>query len=727
MKSGSMLGDHEIQLYDDHIVVRDTGGIFATAKTIEADFQKHLVCLRIKLDAYDEFLSELTFTCEAKNLEVSCALRLEQLAELLFNMQDFIVTFEGGSLTVDGLIKYDKGITYTKLTYEQKTLTLTHAFGTETYTVSDIKSIYKRNTNVYKICTKQADYEICASETLRKILQKMMKDHQTFQQLAQGNDSINCKYGNQQYMAFVKDDLFEIYDARSFLRAHYFHIDKIELYLGDSLLLCKHEDEYFICENGAAKAFCLALHKVPKKLHEFKQTSYYTTEKSAKLYKQLACFIENRQWHFYNILTNRVIMKYVENEVAMSSMNEEVLVLPKSLLYIGQKMSGVESTLTPPIYFSQEGFPLYFERVASTVRIQLPDVTLLEQSVYDFYQKAVTQDGEMLIIQDIAHVTLCMPIEAYKKMFKSFLYELRTPTIEQVHSEKVLLSRARNLSDIVLFEFFGQWQIILDYVREQMQRDIFTEEEITQYGLYIYHATFQQRKRMDEIAHKFPQFMYMLSKDLMLNPKLSSIYQKQQREMFQLSAQMKSTFMEIENLLSQITYIHYNNDFYEQQLKEAQMEAAGKKLGTSIAAGIGISLLTGGIGGLLVPAMTFFSEWINNSHREKLDAIQKEKEFKKNTFLFKKAIDLIMHMSNYTMRYYIQMLNQLTYRNLRLEAEILASDDTTAYKKKLLAQSIDAYTKVSLPIDYDTQLKPQTLLQSLLALPEDTTVNAFTD
>ena len=107
-------------------------------------------------------------------------------------------------------------------------------------------------------------------------------------------------------------------------------------------------------------------------------------------------------------------------------------------------------------------------------------------------------------------------------------------------------------------------------------------------------------------------------------------------------------------------------------------------------------------------------EWSNAKNRKVMDEIQREKEFKKNEFLFKKAIELIRHMNEFTLNYYIQMLNQLTYKNLRAEAEVLALDNSEPFKTKLLQQSLDVYTKISLPIDYDSNLKPDKLVQSIL-------------
>lgn len=58
----------------------------------------------------------------------------------------------------------------------------------------------------------------------------------------------------------------------------------------------------------------------------------------------------------------------------------------------------------------------------------------------------------------------------------------------QFHFNKLLLSKTRNLSDLLFFEFFGHWLVAVNYVTETLDQDYFTEEEMIQYGLYLYHA-----------------------------------------------------------------------------------------------------------------------------------------------------------------------------------------------------------------------------------------------
>lgn len=718
IKGGSIIGNHEINIYHDHIVAKDSGGIFVNAKTTKAYYRENKVKLHIKHKGKLKSIvvNEVTFKCKSKELEVTCSLTFEQVDKLLFNTDINQISFENSQIKVDGLLQHPKGLSYIGIEYLEKNLKLVHEFGVENLTLNEIHSILSHSENVFIISMGNANYKVAVNMRAKKILEQVMFDLKTFEAIGASADSVELKLRDTTCLGLIKGKHFEIYNATTLKHVHTFDIANIKLYLGATKLLIQHEGVFLACENNVTKKLFADLKIIPKKLHQFQTASFLMQQNGKRNITDLVCFLEQGRYKFYSIASRNIITSALEEDVKVSEKYPEVIVLPDGLLHVGCTVDFVQSIKTPAIYFSDAGFPMYFERLAATVRISIPDTTILEETVDAFYNRRTKQEDNNIIVYGIANSTICLPLATYKSLYKAHLYELRLPTLEQVHTEKVLLSRARNMSDLLLFEFFGQWQIILDYVKREMMKTSFTEEQITQYGLYLYHATFQQRKRMEELSSKYPQFMYALSQELMVNPKLNQIYQKQQREMFQLAAQMKSQFTEIESLLSQITYIHFNNDEYQKRLKAAQNAASKKKVGVSVAAGIGIGIATGGIG-LLIPAMTLFTEWINSGHRKELDAIQQEKEFKKNEFLFKKAIDLILHMNDFTINYHVQMLNQFTYNNLRLEAEVLAVDNSTAYKEKLLKQSIDMYTKTSLPIDYDTQLKPKKLVESILAAP----------
>ena len=62
--------------------------------------------------------------------------------------------------------------------------------------------------------------------------------------------------------------------------------------------------------------------------------------------------------------------------------------------------------------------------------------------------------------------------------------------------------------------------------------------------------------------------------------------------------------------------------------------------------------------------MTVVSEWKTSKQRKELNAVQAEKEFKKNVFLFKKAVDLVRHVDAFTINHHIDVLNQFTFEQV---------------------------------------------------------------
>lgn len=738
IKNASVIGSHEIEVYQNRIIANDTGGIFVAAKKTEAFFNKDKVKLNIKLEGFNSLseegstqsnLNELNFKCSSKELEVIYYAKNSQVGQLLFETDLTMWEFESEIVQAEGILQYFQQVTYVEVKYEKKRLTLMHKMNPLSFSLSELQSVHPHSENIFMITTHRKIYKIAVNAMAKKLLEQLILDLKKFKEIATSANSIELKLRDTTYVCFVKGQTLEIYNATTLKQINIFNVENIQLYLGETQLLIQHNNVLIACKNTVAKKLCSELGIIPKKLHQFNHTSFLHQAKRKGNIKDLVCFLEQGQYKFYSIASGSLIFSIQEENIKVSEQCSKVIVLPDGLLHVGCKVDFIPLVKTPTVYFSMMGFPSYFERLDDTIRIFIPGTLILEESVNKFYGRRTKQDGDMVTVYGMINLAICLPLQAYKNLFKEYLYESRLPILNEVHTQKVLLSRARNMSDLLLFEFFGQWQIILDYVQLKMKKELFTEEEITQFGLYLYHATFQQRKRMEEIANKYPQFMYALSQDLMVNPRLNQIYQKQQKDMFQLANQMKSQFTEVESLLSQITYIHFNNNNYQERLKEAQETATKKKIGGSVAAGIGISILSGGIG-LIIPAMTTLTEWIHSEQRKELDAIQREKEFKKNEFLFKKAIDLILHMNDFTISYHVDMLNQFTYNNLRLEAEVLATDNTEAYKEKLLRQSINMYTKISLPIDYNAQLKPENLIASILttnAEPSNKTVSLFLD
>ena len=371
--------------------------------------------------------------------------------------------------------------------------------------------------------------------------------------------------------------MLEIYSMNNDVPKFKLPLSEIMIFLGRSKLILKCGQDLFRCNNNIAKELCMKLAIVPKKMYQLTGPNYMNKQLSQLQFADVLCWIDNGKFYLYNVSTDKIIAIYENNEVERSSKFPNVMVLNDSLMKTTEHLEFLDINRNPRNSFSEEEFPLFFKREGTNIALFVPNNMIYGDTIKNLYEKKTRQVGNNIKISDLNGKNIIMSTHAYKSLFKESMYEVKLPFIQNIHTEKLLVSRARNISDLLLFEFFGQWQIILDYVNSKMKKDSFSEEEITSSD-YTYICKFQHRKRMEELVSKFPQFMWGYIKQLTIDPKLNKIYQQQQKEMFQVAGQLKSQFIEIENLLSQITYIHFNNDEYQKRLKEAQLDASRKKI-----------------------------------------------------------------------------------------------------------------------------------------------------
>ncbi|WP_449402551.1 hypothetical protein [Exiguobacterium artemiae] len=436
-----------------------------------------------------------------------------------------------------------------------------------------------------------------------------------------------------------------------------------------------------------------------------------------KNFEELLLFSDECSWCMYDPKKDRMIREYDHDEIHRSNEDPRIIVLKDGLLFSETSVEFLGKISTPMLLMTYSGFPVFFERLEiRTVRISIPRKVLWEGTTKAFYD-ARTRQVEGDVVVDIGAIGIRMPIDMYKATYTQSLLDLKAPSLSSVPITVLMTSRARNLSDMLIYEFFGQWQILLDYMSSFMDEEKFSKDEMTNYGLFMYHAIYQQRKRMEEVSSKFPYFMSTLANKVGVSTEVEHIYQKQQRQLFQLSAQLKSQFVELENLLSQMTYVHAKNDEYKKRMDQAYKENSQRKIGGALIAGIGVTVLTGGLG-LILPAKVIFSGWSDAKQREELTKIQVEQEFNKNDFLFKKAVDLIRHMNAFTIDHHVDLLNQFTFESLQLEArEIMRLEPSYRQKERLLEQSVHLYAKNTLPIDFSQGVVPQKIITSILDKP----------
>lgn len=82
--------------------------------------------------------------------------------------------------------------------------------------------------------------------------------------------------------------------------------------------------------------------------------------------------------------------------------------------------------------------------------------------------------------------------------------ESKTPSRIDVSITMLLTSRARYLSDMLIYESPGHWQILVNYMSSSVEGRDLSEDENRNHGLFIYHAIYQQWKRMEKMSSKFP-------------------------------------------------------------------------------------------------------------------------------------------------------------------------------------------------------------------------------
>lgn len=573
--------------------------------------------------------------------------------------------------------------------------------------------VHLGNDSIISISTADITYEILCTSKIRQTLNLITNDLSNLSNIGDTVNHIVIKGTEGDFYANRSEKYLKIYDENTLDLRYEFEIEKLGLYLGSQYLILQHEDEIICSLDEDIELLCKQIGIRPTALHTLVDAQMITHDQRTS-FVELLLWQHGQSWYMFEPRGGRMIRAHGHSELRRSREESRLLAFKDGLIFSMTPVDFLEAVETPAIVMTTESFPTFFERLnVSTICISIPGKILWENSAKSFYEAKTHQEDEDVVV-DLHSLELRMPIDVYKENYKRGLIEMKTPSLSGVPITMLMTSRARNLSDMLIYEFFGQWQILLDYMSSFMDEEKFSEKEMTNYGLFMYHAIYQQRKRMEEVASKFPYFMSKLANEIGFSDEGSHIYQKQQRQLFQLSAQLKSQFVELENLLSQMTYVHSRNDEYQKSMNRAYKESSRKKMGGALIAGIGVTVLTGGLG-LILPAMTLFSGWTDAKLREELTKIQIEKEFKRNEFLFKKAVDLIRHMNAFTIDHHVNLLNQFTFENLKLEArEIIKLEPNYGQRERLLKQSVHMYAKNTLPVDFNQALVPQGIITSIL-------------
>lgn len=732
IEGGSMTGKHTINFYFEKVVIEDAGGVFGGGFIQTHSYSELIMEVH---QSSDMKMKKLELVVKSTGMRISIPMELKTFLFLIkkidfetftiFNSSDTLSAFNAvvnkGRLYLGNVIAREKELVF----YSDAEVT--------SLSFEEIEKVVKENFDHYVLYTRNAEKielifgKLTGQNPIEQLLEYKELERNRF---PDSNKLLQfTSYEGKRYYAYAQNNKLDFYLTENLAVTFELDLEHCQIYMSESYLVIQQDETIEVFSGFSEADLYTKLSVSPETLYEIKGPNYLTSLTLLQEIEELLVWIKSDEVFFYDLNRRQLVLNAQKDLIQISDQDSQCLVFPEGLLYCSSPLAGFLAIETPQIVRSKEGYPSFFEVLGEEIKVFSPAKLLFNGNHQRFFDLPVEVVDQGVLVQLTSDRGIILSSTNYKKVFKETLYHQKTSQLPTVSVERLLVSRARSISDLLLFEFFGQWQIIVDYVSDQMRKETFTEEEITHFGLFVYHATFQQRKRMEEMSNKFPKFMNSLVKEFEANPELDMVHQKQQRDMFQLTTQMKSQFVEIESLLSQISYIHYNNDEYQSRIKSAQDSASMARVGTASIAGVGLAIMTGGVG-LIFPLIAAASEWSNRSSRKVMDEIQKEKEFKKNEFYFKKAIELILHMDSHTLPYYIQRLNQLSYSNLRSEARLLVSKEGETYKMELLQQTLTIYSKVALPLDYQSLLKPADVVTRVLAedsLSEETIQLQFID
>jgi len=738
--NGSTIGEHTIEFYREFITMKDTGGFFVESSHKRLDYGKELQQIAVSRSTVDGCVKVKGLSSRKTQL-FSFACSFERMFRLLGDCEyheDFITIvnvkdLKGLALEYEELPRTEETAhSYTLVKFRQKVIFAKVHFengyvyfesdseGTDKVHLSHIEEIQNEvhtcKNSVISIKTSGGTYELFCTSKIRQILNQVMDDLVSARKIGDKANQIVLRGVVSDFFAYKSGEYLKMYEAKTLNLKYEFKIENLKLYLGSRYIILQHENDIVCSFNENTKVLCMNTGIKPTELHVLINARLIAYDKEIA-FEELLLWRDDKSWYMFDSKNEHIIKTYSYQELHKSNDDAKVIVLKDGLLSSEFTADFLENIDTPKILKTTTGFPVFFERLKiSTVRISIPGKTLWERSVKNFYNAQTHQvDDDVVVNVDVWEVEI--PIDLYKGTYTQIILDLKTPSLSDTPLTALMTSRARNLSDMLIYEFFGQWQILLNYMSSFMDEEKFSKDEMTNYGLFMYHAIYQQRKRMEEVSSKFPYFMSTLASKVGVSSESDYIYQKQQRQLFQLSAQLKSQFVELENLLSQMTYVHFRNDEYQKSIDQAYKKSSQRKMGGALIAGIGVTVLTGGLG-LILPTMTLFSGWADAKQREELTKIQIEKEFKKNEFLFKKAVDLIRHMNAFTINHHVDLLNQFTFESLQLEArEIMRLEPSHEQREQLLEQSVHLYAKNTLPVDFSQGVVPQGIITSILDKP----------
>ncbi|MFT4414807.1 hypothetical protein ACLM5H_13190 [Fredinandcohnia humi] len=293
----------------------------------------------------------------------------------------------------------------------------------------------------------------------------------------------------------------------------------------------------------------------------------------------------------------------------------------------------------------------------------------------------------------------------------------KSSLLMQKTSKVMYRSMVRQLSDLLIYEYFGQLIALYNGINDFYNKDLKENERTANLVSYLYYGIQSQRKRMDSISVYLPGMLNKIEQDMFkeLGKPFDDRYFKElQQKLLGISNQMKGSLLEVENNLTHLGVLIPKRS--SKELIDERRKSGYKTTGIGLAVGLGLTALTGGAAFPVLLAPAFMA--LNTSNSTKMMQLQEdmktENEQKRNEFYLLKALDLYDHFIETMLPYYVSRVNDAIFECYKKIARIYAPHlDNQYLKEAMFSRIAEIYTYKKLPVDQTNSLSREELLTEI--------------
>jgi hypothetical protein len=757
--NSSTLGTHSLYITNKRrILAHDSGGIFGGEKI-------HIYPFNLKINV--EFLETvISISSNSNNLfSFELTLDIKEYLELLdyFKYDDFI--FERDSKNI-GYILLDDG--YTILTSYQifesklefKAFTIHDPFVIDYSEVENInekfnlinikarKPIFGQLVNRFSLFipdhqNRSAIIQLVNSKP--KIFDLITSDERVFSAFmkCQINDATKIEYdvfileSTNQIRILIKsnlkllltrnkDEVDPFYDNEGKqiilkIGENFFFLKPIDMEERE-LQIFKSSFGHFIgnylTNTGDLNGFVNGVKYVSKTVDvALSEQSLYIVDKATKLlinnltitqYKFIKAdnllFLTDNNWLSVMKLKDTYIEKFLElNHFTDEKVMLDSLYLPYFYEQTKEGLKLYQSDLLQPILY-------YHNKSIGSLRVQK------EKIAEGIFTKVSFTDSDNNKMEK-----LYIPTTSLNQLIYTTFISNKSPVLVSTTGNTLYKSMVRQLSDLLLYEYFGQLSALYKGIEEFYSVKMDENERNEKLVSYLYHGIQSQRKRMDSVSVYIPALLNQYEQQLFkkYNRELDDKnFKVLQQKLIGLSNQLKGSLIEIENNLTHLTSILAPRRSMEDLIAERKKSGYKNAALGAVAAGA-ITVLTGGaaLPLLMGPAFMGLNTHSSTKAMELQQEIQDENEQSRTQFYLFKSLDLFDHFFVTMVPYYIAKVNDIIfecYKNVALEYKPLLEE--RYIKENMLHRIAEIHTFKNLPVDPTVDVSKQELLNEIFEI-----------